>query len=505
MHTVRLLLKTTAYDEQVMEKRFRAAAHIHNVLVKHAKKLLKKLEHDAEYRLCLSEYVELSRKESPTKAEKTYRKILSDRMAQIRLFYGLSEYGFQSYIKVCAKQFRKCLSSQQVQKEATRVWRGVEKVLFSNGKDIHYKKAGDFCTIGGKTNTNGVKFHKDTFSVEWIGLSVACRMPKDRTGYLMEALDHDISYCEVGRMMFPGGWHYYVVVYLKGDAPRKLISTGSPDNITGIDMGTSTMAAVSENSVYLKELAPKCRVYNKRIEKILRHMDASRRASNPDKYNPDGTINRADCSKWVYTQTYLKNLRKLKSLYRQKAAYIKQSHEEQINRLLEDSVNFIVEDMSFKGLQRRARNTERSDRISNIPQKDGSVKLVRKYKRKKRFGKSLNNRAPASFLTILERKANLYGGTLAKVNTKEFKASRYDHVEDTYKETHLRERDKIIGGSYVQRDLYSAFLIRNSNSTLTKPDREKCIYEFGKFLRMQNNLITAMKADNISMKQCFGF
>ena len=107
MHTVRLLLKTTVYDEQVMEKRFRAAAHIHNVLVKHAKRLLKKLEHDAEYRLCLSEYAELSRKASPTKAEKTYRKILSDRMAQIRQSYGLSEYGFQSYIKVCAKQFRK--------------------------------------------------------------------------------------------------------------------------------------------------------------------------------------------------------------------------------------------------------------------------------------------------------------------------------------------------------------------------------------------------------------
>ena len=35
MHTVRLLLSTTEYDKQVLEKRFRAVSHIHNVLVKH--------------------------------------------------------------------------------------------------------------------------------------------------------------------------------------------------------------------------------------------------------------------------------------------------------------------------------------------------------------------------------------------------------------------------------------------------------------------------------------
>lgn len=35
---------------------------------------------------------------------------------------GFSEYSFQSYIKKCAKQYNKLLSSQQVQKEATRVW-----------------------------------------------------------------------------------------------------------------------------------------------------------------------------------------------------------------------------------------------------------------------------------------------------------------------------------------------------------------------------------------------
>lgn len=504
MHTVKLLLSTTEYDKQVLDKRFHAVSHIHNVLVKHAKKCLKRLSCDKEYQTLKAEYSTLLKKKKLSKDDKVYKKQLSQRMTDIIRSYGLSEYSFQAYIKVCAKQFRRCLSSQQVQKEATRVWCGVEDVLYGDGKELHFKKFRDFNTICGKTNTNGVKFYKDTCSIEWLGLDIDCKLPKDKE-YILEALDSNISYCEIERKMFPNGWHYYVVVYLKGDAPHKLKVIGNDHNITGVDIGTSTVAAVSNNVATLKELAPKCKDYNKRVERLLRSMDISKRISNPDKYKPDGTIDKSNHDKWVYSKTYLKNLNRLKSLYRQKSAYIKQSHEEMINKLLEESVNFVVEDMSFKGLQRKSKNTERSNKISDIKQKDGSVKQVHKYKRKKRFGKSLNNRAPASFITILARKATLYGGDVYKVDTKSFKASQYNHVTDDYIKPELSERDKLIDGYKVQRDLYSAFLLKNSNNELSKPDRDKCIYGFDRFLELQNNLITEMKTNNISMKQCFGF
>lgn len=305
--------------------------------------------------------------------------------------------------------------------------------------------------------------------------------------------------------MFPNGWHYYVVVYLKGDAPRKLKSVGAGNSITGVDIGTSTVAAVSDNAATLKELAPKCKDYNKKIETLLKSMDISKRMSNPDKYRHDGTIDKSNHDKWIYSKTYLKNQNKLKSLYRQKAAYIKQSHEEVINKLLEESVNYVVEDMSFKGLQRRAKSTERREKTSDIKQKDGSVKQVHKYKRKKRFGKSLNNRAPASFIAILTRKAALYGGCVCKVDTKKYRASQYDHVLDKYIKHDLSERDKVIGGHKVQRDLYSAFLLKNCDDNFDQPDRKKCIYGFNRFLELQNELISWMNANNISMKQCFGF
>ena len=140
-----------------------------------------------------------------------------------------------------------------------------------------------------------------------------------------------------------------------------------------------------------------------------------------------------------------------------------------------------------------------------VKQKDGTVKVIQKYKRKKRFGRSINRRAPARFLLELKRKAEAVGGVYAEVDTKEFKASQYNHVTDTYEKIPLSQREKEIGNRKVQRDLYSAFLIRNADLDFKHPDREKCEYEFEYFANLQDQLILKMKESGLSMRQCFGF
>ena len=99
----------------------------------------------------------------------------------------------------------------------------------------------------------------------------------------------------------------------------------------------------------------------------------------------------------------------------------------------------------------------------------------------------------------------MYGGGLTKVDTKTFKASQYDHSTGIYTKVGLNKRDKFVNGQYVQRDLYSAFLLKNSNKTYTEPVRKTCKEGFERFLNLQNELISEMKANNITMKQCFGF
>ena len=49
-------------------------------------------------------------------------------------------------------------------------------------------------------------------------------------------------------------------------------------------------------------------------------------------------------------------------------------------------------------LAKCSKKTERKAETTYIKQKDGSLKQVRKYKRKKRFGKSISSRSPVLFV-----------------------------------------------------------------------------------------------------------
>ncbi len=104
--------------------------------------------------------------------------------------------------------------------------------------------------------------------------------------------------------------------------------------------------------------------------------------------------------------------------------------------------------MNYKGLQKRAKETQ--------------VDEKGRYKKKKRFGKSLANKAPAMFVTILKTKAEQHGGEVYEVDIMSYRASQCDHTTGEYTKHGLNDRWRILGnGDKVQRDLYSAFLIKN--------------------------------------------
>ena len=149
-----------------------------------------------------------------------------------------------------------------------------------------------------------------------------------------------------------------------------------------------------------------------------------------------------------------------------------------------------MEDMNFKGLQKRSKKTEKN--------KDG------KYKRKKRFGKSIGTRAPSKFLSILKRKLGYTGGTYQEVNTRTFKASQYDHTSDTYRKKKLSRRHNTINGEWVQRDLYSAFLLMNSDDTLEHTDRNRCFQNYSKFKIMHDQCMTEILQSEKHIPSSFG-
>lgn len=88
MHTVCLRLDTSEYEGYLIDQSFHALSHIHNVLVKHAQKLIIHLEYDKDYQQLRTEYIAFLKKHKDkqklSKAETAYKKNLSDRMKTIR-------------------------------------------------------------------------------------------------------------------------------------------------------------------------------------------------------------------------------------------------------------------------------------------------------------------------------------------------------------------------------------------------------------------------------------
>ena len=157
----------------------------------------------------------------------------------------------------------------------------------------------------------------------------------------------------------------------------------------------------------------------------------------------------------------------------------RQSHNKLANFIISQGTEVYVEKMSFKGLQARAKKTTRNQQG--------------KINSKKRFGKSLANKAPAMFLTILDNKLRYHATELHRIKTAEVKASQYNHIEDTYIKKGLHERWHLIGKDKIQRDLYSSFLIMNVNPDLRSINRKQCFEKYERFKTLHDLEIARLR------------
>ena len=203
-------------------------------------------------------------------------------------------------------------------------------------------------------------------------------------------------------------------------------------------------------------------------------MDRSRRATNPDNYNENGTVKKQGNKKarWNKSNHYIRYQNELRESYRKQADTRKYQHECLANYIISLGNKVYVEKMNFAGLQKRAKNTEKNDKG--------------KFKRKKRFGKSLANKAPSMLLTIIDRKLNYFGEKLTEINTSEAKASQFNHIDGPYTKKTLSQRWNDLNGIKIQRDMYSAFLIMNISNDLKSFDIDKCNGRFENFYRLHN-------------------
>ena len=335
----------------------------------------------------------------------------------------MSEYSFHKDVKKIQKHFKDNIDSFTAQKIATTLWKSYDKLFYGNGNKIHYKRYGELNSLEGKSNLTGICFKDDM--IIWSGLEIPVVIDYDNY-YEYQAIQSKICYNRIIRKYVRNKYKYYVQIIFKGNPPVKIdTKTGEikhyiGDGDVGIDIGTSTIAFSSQSDVKILELADRIQNTENQKQKLQRKMDRSRRATNPENYNEDGTIKKQGNKKaiWRKSNHYIKYQNELKELYRKQADVRKYQHECLANYIISLGNKVYVEKMNFAGLQKRAKNTEKNDKG--------------RFKRKKRFGKSLANKAPSLLLTIIDRKLGYYGEKLIKINTFEAKASQFNHFDGTY-------------------------------------------------------------------------
>ncbi len=404
--------------------------------------------------------------------------------------------------------------------KAEDVWRGIEKCLYGNGNAIHFSKYGELPCIRAKQINRGipmsVKDDKLQFKLGKVvfGIEVDDRFQQDEVNAILtyltepEIMDSkavntliENAYCidtyrpcyaTLVPKLIRGKYRVYLHLTIEGKAKPKYDKHGSPRHkygkgMIGADIGTQTVAYTSDTEVGLKNLSERGNSIqtSERKERLLyRAMDRSRRATNPQNYNEDGTVKKGRKT-WKYSNHYKKLKARHSELCRINAVNRQLAINEDANHLRSLGDIFITEPKNAIKLMRRAKETTKNDKG--------------KFNKKKRFGKSIRNRCPSGFQTMVEKKFKITGGTYIEVPNN-YRASQYDHTADDYIKKKLSDRlYRLKDGTEVQRDWYSSFLLYCYELKTQNIDKDKCVKTFEAHYNKEKALIAWIKAHKVKV------
>ena len=404
--------------------------------------------------------------------------------------------------------------------KAENVWRGIEKCLYDNGKTIHFSKYGVLPCIRAKQVNRGIPMSVKNNKLQFrlgktkFGIQVNDKFQQDEVNAIMDyltepeitdirAVDTLIAdaccidtyrpcYATLVPKIIRGKYRIYLHLTIEGKAKPKYDRYGNLRHIygkgtIGADIGTQTVAYTSDTEIGLKNLSERGNSIqtSERKERLFyRAMDRSRRATNPQNYNDDGTIKKGRKA-WKYSNHYKLIKAKHSELCRINAVNRQLAINEDSNHLRSLGDIFVTEPKNASKLMKRAKET--------------TVNNKGKFNKKKRFGKSIKNRCPSGFQTTVEKKFKVTGGTYIEVPNN-YRASQYDHTADDYIRKKLSDRlYKLRDGTEVQRDWYSSYLLYCYNYRTQDIDKEKCITEFKAQYNKEKALIAWIKANKIKI------
>ncbi len=391
-----LPLVVTPGQERILLGRFEAARRLYNAVLGESlrrQKLLRESRAWQKARLL---------KDKKERAA-TFRKLGAE--------YGFTGAALSSFGTDCknAAGWKGRLGAHETQRIAERAFAAVEAFGFGlRGKPRFKGKNRPLHSIEAKTNSSGIRWKAGTSSVEWNKLFFpALLAPADSDPWQEEALSRRTKFCRIVWRSLNGTRRWYLQLLQEGLSPAKAghsIGTG----IVGLDIGPSTIAVFGEGAADLVAFCPTIKQPWAEVRRLQRALDRSRRATNPQCFNPDGTWKRG-ARQTVYSSRYRDIQSKISETERCLAAERKRSHGELANTILSHGTTIQNETLSYKAFQ-------------------------------KRFGRSVKVKSPGMFVCLLRRKAESAGGEIRDLNTWSLKMSQYDHTTGTCTKKPLNQR-----------------------------------------------------------------
>lgn len=418
-------LKVSNQQERELIARFQAGRQLYNACLNESMARMELVKNSQAYK---------SAKKLPLCKER------DEAFKQVRVAYRYSEYDLHAYVNLTAKSskwIQEKIDSNTQQKLATRAFKASEKVLFGLAKSVKYKVPTRFRSMEGKSNKSGIRWKSN--QLVWGKLAIDGIIPDDDC-VIRHGLNSTIKYVRILWRELNGKRRWYAQLICEAQPflkPQNYVSSGT----VGIDLNVSNVAFVADSHAGLLPFAEGVPTFEREIKTIQRKMEHSRRATNPDHYNPDflckkgnrtvkkkGTIKKGR-RKWNQSKNYQKLARKKRELERRKTSYAKSQNRRLANEILRHGKDIKTENVSVKGWQ-------------------------------KRYGKAISAKSPSFFMSELARKAESAKGSVIKFSTQKTALSQ-THLDGSRIKKSLSQRvHQDVTGVVMHRDLFSAFLAR---------------------------------------------
>ena len=339
------------------------------------------------------------------------------------------------------------LGAHEAQQIALSVWKAVKNYLDRKGGLPRFKSASRGLHSIEGTDNKELKWDAQSFALVWrkkcfpavnskpdyLNLVFEPRYVPDFVGpvtqkYPVPKYVPRVKFCRILWKKIKGVKRWFVQLVVEGTPPVRHC-TAPLERKVGADLGPSKIGIFAEDgATALQPVAPRAEMDYRDIRRIQRALDRSRRAMNPDNYNPDGTI-KPGPKTWVVSNRYKERLAVLQEAFRRATETRKSDHGYLINLMLAHGGTIRLEKISYKAYQ-------------------------------KRYGKSAQRQGMGEFVQRLKAAAARAGSKVEELNTWVLKMSQYDYATGTYTKKPLKERWHRVGNTdvWVQRDIMSAAL-----------------------------------------------